>query len=132
MIRILTNTQKELRHSTSLFAGQDSFDHWYKWAIRSRLEPMKQAAKMLKFRLDNLLSWFHYRITNSNAEAFNSRIQSIESNARGFKSFQNCRTRILFFCGKRAIKPASTATRYRKNSLCHVAHANRVIASVRT
>ncbi|MBL8809894.1 MAG: transposase, partial [Planctomycetaceae bacterium] len=37
---------------------------------------------------------------------FNSRIQAIKSNARGFKSFQNYRTRILFFCGKLDLKPA--------------------------
>ncbi len=66
---------------------------------------MKKVAKMLKNRLDNILSWFRHRITNSNAEGFNSRIQAIKSNARGFKSFQNYRTRILFFCGKLALKP---------------------------
>jgi transposase len=87
-------------------AGREFFDHWYKWAIHSRLEPMKKVAKMLKNRLDNILSWFRHRITNSNAEGFNSRIQAIKSNARGFKSFQNYRTRILFFCGKLALKPA--------------------------
>jgi transposase len=67
---------------------------------------MKKVAKMLKNRLDNILSWFRHRITNSNAEGFNSRIQAIKSNARGFKSFQNYRTRILFFCGKLSLKPA--------------------------
>ena len=30
----------------------------------------------------------------------NSRIQEIKANARGFRSFYNYRTRILFFCGK--------------------------------
>jgi transposase len=49
---------------------------------------MKKVARMLKNRLDNILSWFHHRITNSNAEGFNSRIQTIKSNGRGFKSFQ--------------------------------------------
>ncbi len=87
-------------------AGREFFDHWYNWAIRSRLEPMKKVARMLKNRLDNILSWFRHRITNSNAEGFNSRIQSIKSNARGFKSFQNYRIRILFFCGKLSLKPA--------------------------
>ena len=87
-------------------AGREFFDHWYNWAIRSRLEPMKKVARMLKNRLDKILSWFRHRITNSNAEGFNSRIQSIKSNARGFKSFQNYRIRILFFCGKLDLKPA--------------------------
>jgi hypothetical protein len=34
------------------------------------------------------------------SEGFNSRIQSIKSVARGFRNFDNYRTRILFFCGK--------------------------------
>ena len=75
------------------------------WAIRSRLELMKNVARMLKNWLENILSWFRHRITNSNAEGFNSRIQAVKSNARGFRSFQNYRTRILFFCGKMPLKP---------------------------
>ncbi|MCX7399794.1 MAG: transposase [Planctomycetales bacterium] len=94
------------RDELDTIAGREFFDHWYNWAICSRLEPMKKVARMLKNRLDNILSWFHHRITNSNAEGFNSRIQTIKSNGRGFKSFQNYRTRILFFCGKLSLKPA--------------------------
>ncbi len=87
-------------------AGREFFDHWYNWAIRSRLEPMKKVARLLKNRLENILSWFRHRITNSNAEGFNSRIQAIMSKARGFRSFQNYRTGILFFCRKLPLKPA--------------------------
>jgi transposase len=35
----------------------------------------------------------------------NSKIQMIKSNARGFRSFDNYRTRILFFCGKLNLYP---------------------------
>jgi transposase len=43
-------------------------------------------------------------------EGFNSKIQAIKADARGFRSFENYRTRILFFCGKLDMKPApSTA-----------------------
>ncbi|MBC7404921.1 MAG: transposase, partial [Cytophaga sp.] len=41
-----------------------------------------------------------HRITNASAEGFNSAIQIIKANARGFRSFKNYRMRILFFCGK--------------------------------
>lgn len=86
-------------------AGREFFDHWYNWAIRSRLEPMKKVARMLKGRLASILSWFRHRITNGAAEGFNSRIQSIKSSARGFRNFGNYRTRILFYCGKLDLKP---------------------------
>ena len=49
--------------------------------------------------------YFRYRITNATSEGFNSRIQSIKSAARGFRDFQNYRTRILFYCGKLNLKP---------------------------
>lgn len=86
-------------------AGREFFNHWYRWAIRSRLEPMKKVARMLKNHLDRILTWFRHRITNSTAEGFNSRIQSIKANARGFRSFANYRLRILFYCGKLNLKP---------------------------
>jgi transposase len=81
------------------------FDRWYGWARRSQLEPVKKVALMLKNHLDGLLSYFRHRVTNATAEGFNSRIQSIKSAARGFRSFKNYRLRILFYCGKLDLKP---------------------------
>lgn len=81
------------------------FASWYGWASRCRLEPMVKVAKMLKGRLENILTWFRHRISNGPAEGFNSRIQSLKSAARGFRNFNNYRTRILFFCGKLKLAP---------------------------
>ena len=84
------------------------FDHWYAWAIRSRLNPIKKVAAMLKRHLKGLLAYFRHRITNARNEGFNSRIQSIKSAARGFRSFENYRIRILFYCGKLDLLPQTT------------------------
>lgn len=81
------------------------FDRWYGWARRSQLEPIKKVAAMLKNHLDGILSYFRHRVTNATAEGFNSRIQSIKSAARGFRSFENYRLRILFYCGKLNLMP---------------------------
>jgi len=62
---------------------------------------------MIKGRLSNMLTYFKHRITNAMSERYNSRIQAITSNARGFKNFDTNRTRILFFCGKLKLKPAT-------------------------
>jgi len=61
-----------------------------------------KVAKVLRKRLPNILTWFKHRISNS--AGFNSRLQSIKSNARGFRKFHNYRTRILFFCGRLQLK----------------------------
>jgi transposase len=81
------------------------FNRWYGWATRSRLKPIIDVAKMLKRHFDNILTYFRHRITNAMSEGFNSRIQSIKSQARGFRAFKNYRTRILFYCGKLDLLP---------------------------
>ena len=81
------------------------FRRWYGWAARSRLKPIVKVAKTLKRHLDNILTYFRHRITNAMSEGFNSRIQSIKSQARGFRTFENYRTRILFHCGKLDLLP---------------------------
>lgn len=88
--------------------GRAFFDRWYSWAIRSRLKPVKKVARMLKRRLDRILTWFTSPISNGPSEGFNSRIQAIKSAARGFRIFEHYRIRILFFCGKLNFKTANT------------------------
>lgn len=66
---------------------------------------------MRRRRRDGLLNYTTHRITNAAAEGFNSIIQTIKANARGFRSFDNFRTRILFFCGKLDLRPVSVGSR---------------------
>ena len=70
------------------------FKDWFGWVSRSRLKPMVAVAQLL-----NLLTYLRHRITNGVIEGLNSKIQSLKAAARGFRNFQNYRTRILFFCG---------------------------------
>jgi transposase len=86
-------------------SAREFFDEWYAWAVRTRLKPIVEKAKMLKRHLPRLLSYFRHPITNAVSEGFNSRIQAIKSAARGFRNFENYRTRILFFCGKLDLLP---------------------------
>jgi len=73
--------------------------------VRCQLRPVVKVARMLKRHLPNLLTYFLYRITNATTEGFNSVIQALKYAARGFRSFGNYRTRILFFCGKLDLRP---------------------------
>ena len=66
---------------------------------------MMDVARMLKRHLENLLTYLEHPITNAVTEGLNSKIQSLKSAARGFRSFKNYRTRILFFCGKLNLQP---------------------------
>ena len=84
----------------SISAASSFFTEWSNNAMRSKLEPVKKVVKMLRRHLDGLLNYTRYHITNATAEGFNSVIQLIKTNARGFRSFESCRARILFHCGK--------------------------------
>lgn len=75
------------------------YDRWYSWAIRSRLEPIKEKARMIKTHLTNILTYFKHGISNAVAEGLNSKIQTVKSNARGYRSFAGFRNSILFYCG---------------------------------
>ncbi len=88
------------------------FDNWYTWASRSRLTPIGKKAKMLKRHLPNLLTYVKHKITNSMVEGFNSKIQTIKSNARGFRDFNSYRIKILFYCGKLNLLPPETCHYY--------------------
>ena len=81
------------------------FKQWYGWASRSQLKPMIKVAKMLKRHFENIITYLRHPITNAVTEGLNSKIQAIKANARGFRSFENYRTRILFFCGKLDLYP---------------------------
>lgn len=81
------------------------FTQWHGWAAYSQLKPIVKVAKMLKRHLENILTYFRHRITNAMSEGFNSRIQTIKNNARGFRAFENFRTRILLCCGKLELLP---------------------------
>lgn len=81
------------------------FARWFAWASRSRLKAMAKVARMIRRHLDNILTYLRHPITNAVTEGLNSKVQSIKSNARGFRSFKNYRIRILFFCGKLALHP---------------------------
>jgi transposase len=91
-------------------AAQNYFDSWSKRAMRSRIEPIKKVTKMLRRHNEGLINYTKHRITNAAAEGFNSIIQTLKANARGFRSFANYRIRILFFCGKLDLRPVSAGS----------------------
>jgi transposase len=86
-------------------AARRFFRQWFGWVSRSRLTPLIKVARMLKAHLENILTYLRHPITNAVTEGLNSKIQMIKSNARGFRSFDNYRIRILFFCGKLNLYP---------------------------
>ena len=86
-------------------SAEKFFQRWYWWATHSGLKPMADVAKLMKRHLPNILTYLRHLITNAMMEGFNSKIQSIKANARGYRNFANYRTAILFYCGKLQLYP---------------------------
>jgi transposase len=91
----------------SVWDGDSYLNSWYRSAIRSRLAPIKKAARTLKSHTQGLTNYFKHHISNAVTEGLNSKIQALKSAARGFLNFDHYRTRILFFCGKLDLSPCS-------------------------
>lgn len=72
---------------------------WYSWAIRSRLEPIKKVARMVKKHLEGIVNAIHHGVTNARSEGINSRIQWIKYTSRGFRNRERFRNAIYFHLG---------------------------------
>jgi len=97
---------QEMYDAPSLDWGELIFDRWYGWAIRSRLEPMKKAARTLKQHRDGVLRWFDSKIANGLIEAINSLVQAAKAKARGYRSLRNLMAIIYLITGKIDLKLA--------------------------
>jgi transposase len=84
------------------------FHWWYNWAVRSRLQPMKEVAAMLRRRFENIITYLRHRITNAASESLNAKIQWIKYTARGFRNKQNFINAIYFHCGSLDLAPSPT------------------------
>jgi transposase len=82
------------------------FKRWYGWAIRSRLEPVKKVARMLKSRLTNILTYCKSRLSNGPLEGLNNRIQGLVKKAYGYRNRQRFINDIYFHCGGLDLYPA--------------------------
>ena len=72
---------------------------WIGWAMRSRLEPMKRAAKMVRDHLWGILNAVVHKATNATSESLNAKIQKVKGLACGFRNRERFRNAIYFHCG---------------------------------
>lgn len=72
---------------------------WYGWAIRSRLTPMKTAAKAIKKKLWGIINAITKQRTNALAESINAKLKLIKVRAKGFRSNVRFQNTIWFYLG---------------------------------
>jgi transposase len=76
------------RYATAGWAAR-FLDEWCRRTMRSRLEPMKKIAKMLRTHRELLLNWFRTkgRVALGAVEGFNNKAKVTSRKAYGFRSF---------------------------------------------
>ena len=84
--------------------GAIYLDRWYGWAIRSRLDPIKHAARTVMKHRDGILAWFDSHIANGLIEGINSLVQAAKAKARGYRSTRNLKAITYLIAGKLDLK----------------------------
>ena len=76
------------QYQSVLWAGA-FLDYWCYRAMRSRLEPMKKVARMLRGHEDLLLNWFRAKgeISSGAVEGLNNKIRVVTRRSYGFRTY---------------------------------------------
>ena len=77
------------RYKSVIWAG-GFLDYWCYRAMRSRLEPMKKVARMLRAHEPLILNWFRAKgeISNGAVEGLNNKIRVVTRRSYGFRTFE--------------------------------------------
>ena len=74
--------------------------HWCTCVMRSKVEPMKEVAALVRRHLDGIVAWAQTRQTNGFLEAINGLFQAAKRRARGFTRLSTIKTVIFLIVGK--------------------------------
>jgi len=66
-------------------AARRFFDAWYRRAIYSKIEPLKQFARFLKKHLDHIIAHCRWPLNTNRLEGMNNKIKVIKRMAYGFR-----------------------------------------------
>ena len=73
---------------------------WCTNVMRSKVEPMKQVAAMIRSHFDGIVAWARSRQTSGFIEALNGLFQAAKRKARGYTRFQTMKTVLFLIAGK--------------------------------
>ena len=74
--------------------------HWCGCVMRSKVEPMKEVAGLVRRHLEGIVAWARTRQTNGFLEALNGLFQAAKRRARGYTRIRTIRTVIFLIAGK--------------------------------
>lgn len=75
-------------------------EHWCTCVMRSKVEPMKEVATLVRRHMEGIVAWAQTRQTNGFLEALNGLFQAAKRRARGFLRLATIKTVIFLIAGK--------------------------------
>jgi len=105
----LKETFQDFWHYRSLAWAGAFLDVWCERALRSRLEPMKRVARMLRTHQELLMNWFRAKgeISAGAVEGLNNKIRVVTRRSYGFRTFEAMEVALYHTLG-RLPEPEST------------------------
>lgn len=88
-----------LWHYRSRTWATKAWERWYRGAIRSRLDPLKAVARMIKKHLWGIVNAIVTNTSNAGAESINSKIKMVKVRSRGFRNKERFKMAIYFHLG---------------------------------
>ena len=79
----IKESARELWSYVSRGWAKRGWERWLSWAMRSRIEPIKKAARTVRYHLWGILNAVVLDVTNAPTESLNAKIQWVKKNACG-------------------------------------------------
>ena len=96
---------REILDRTEIEVASAMLKQWCTNVMRSKVEPMKQVARMVRNHFDGIVAWTQTRQTNGFIEALNGLFQAAKRKARGYTRFATMRTVLFLIAGKLDFTP---------------------------
>ena len=73
--------------------------NWINTAIRSRIEPIKRKARMIRKHFDGVVAWVTWRLSNGRLEGMNNKIRLLSHRSFGLHSAEALISLVYLCCG---------------------------------
>lgn len=91
---------REILNRKQINVVRQLLKQWCTNVMRSKVEPMKAVARMIRNHLEGIVAWARSRMTNGFLEALNSLFQATKRKAPGYRRLSTIRTIIFLIAGK--------------------------------
>ena len=91
---------REIMNRKQINVMRGMLSQWCTNVMRSKVEPMKEVARMIRTHIEGIVAWARTRQTNGFMEALNGLFQAAKRKARGYVRISTIRTVIFLLAGK--------------------------------